>query len=230
MDKQRSSSSRGKTPAKRKSKRFALDPTFASLIFAGVGIGTYALSAAPRLILLWSTLLALWLSFREARTLRVRYAFSDIGRGVLIGLVVGLPLMAFGFEALAQAVPILYIGSLPTEDLFLTGSMVFTSMVFLAPLSEELFFRNMLQEELGPVVSSLFYALAGLVLFLPTAGSYPIVLLAVCGVMGILGILYAFVYARYGMAVSLSCHATANLVLFVIPTVLSRLPAFSRTP
>jgi len=62
-----------------------------------------------------------------------------------------------------------------------------------------------------------------LILFLPTAGSYLVVLLAVSGAMGVLGILYAFLHARYGLATALSCHVVVNLLLLFLPATLSKL-------
>jgi membrane protease YdiL (CAAX protease family) len=206
--------------------RFALDPYFAYLLFVGVGLGTLPLSPTPRLIMLWMTLLGLWLVYREGQPVHVTYRFSEIARGVLVGLGIGAPLVIITFRGLAQAIPILYVGQAAADSV--TGSTVFTSLVVLAPLAEELFFRDVLQRERGPWIATAMYAAVGLIFFLPTAGAFPIVLLSVSGAVGILGILYAFLHARYGLTAAIACHATVNLILLCVPATLSHLQLFTR--
>ena len=102
----RESSQRSKT-----NTRFALDPYFACLIFGAVGLGTIKLGTSSRLVILWTTLLGLWLAFREGQPLQIQYQFSDIGRGAAIGLALGAPLMLLAFRTLATAIPILYVST-----------------------------------------------------------------------------------------------------------------------
>ena len=63
-----------------------MDPYFAYLIFAAVGLGTLRLGTSPRLIILWTTLLGLWIAFRAGQAMRVKYELTEIGRGAAIGL------------------------------------------------------------------------------------------------------------------------------------------------
>jgi membrane protease YdiL (CAAX protease family) len=208
--------------------RLTLDPYFACLIFAAVGLGTLKLGASPRLIILWATLIGLWLSFREGQSLQIKYTFSDIGRGAGIGLAIGIPLMLLAFRALTTAIPILYVSTEPASAVGVSGSMIFVSLVVLAPLAEELFFRDIVHREQGFWASIGLYAAAGVVFYLPTAGGYPAVLAAVSGATAILGILYAWLYQRYGLAVPLACHTTVNLVLLFVPALASHLDLFTR--
>jgi membrane protease YdiL (CAAX protease family) len=208
--------------------RFAFDPYFAFLIFAAVGVGTLKLGTSPRLIILWTTLIALWLAFREGEPLQIQYRLNDIGRGAGIGLFIGVPLMLLAFGALTTAIPILYVSADPSLPVGASGSMIFASLVWVAPLAEELFFRDILHRERGFWTSIGLYAAAGVIMFLPTAGGFPAVLGAVSGATAILGILYAILYERYGLTTSLASHVTINLLLLFIPTIISHLDLFTQ--
>ena len=228
MTKRQPGGARKGTQASRSKPRFALDPYFACLIFAGVALGTLSVQVTLRLTILWVTLLVLWLAYGEGKAFSGSYRYADVGRGVLIGLLIGIPTMALAFRALARAIPILYVGPTLSSDLELTGSAVFAALVVLAPLAEELFFRDMLHKERGFWIATSLYAAAGVLLYLPTAGEYPAVLFAVSGAAAVLGVVYGFLYERYGFATALSCHVTANLLLLCLPATLSHLDLFSR--
>jgi membrane protease YdiL (CAAX protease family) len=208
--------------------RFALDPYFACLIFAAVGLGTLKLGTSPRLIILWTTLIGLWLAFREGQAVQIEYQFRDIGRGAGIGLLIGVPLLLLAFRALATAIPILYVSGEPSPIVGAWGTMIFGSLVLVAPLAEELFFRDILHRERGFWISIGLYAAAGVIFFLPTAGGFPAVLVAVSGATAVLGILYAFLYERYGLTIGLACHTTINLVLLFVPAIVSHLGLFTQ--
>jgi membrane protease YdiL (CAAX protease family) len=212
-----------KSEARTKATAPKLDPYFACLIFAAVGLGTLKLSVSPRLIILWTTLIGLWITYREGRALRVQYQFSDLGRGAGIGLAIGVPLMVLAFRSLAAAIPILYVSVEPTPLVGTSGSMIFCSLVLLAPLAEELFFRDILHQERGLWRAIGLYAAAGVIFFLPTAGGYLAVLAAVSGATAVLGIVYAFLYERYGLTVALTCHVVINLTLLYVPAIANHL-------
>jgi len=115
VTKRRSSSSRSTVKKAQDDARFTFDPFFAYLIFVGIGVGTYALNVRMRLIVLWMSLIALWLAYRESQEVLVVYRFGEIGRGLLIGLGVGLPLMIVAFKPLQSAVPRLFAGTTVAE-------------------------------------------------------------------------------------------------------------------
>jgi membrane protease YdiL (CAAX protease family) len=208
--------------------RFSFDSYFACLIFAGMGLGTLSLGASPRLVILWTTLLGLWLAYREGQSLRLEYRFADIGRGAGIGLAIGAPLLLLAFRPLATAIPILYVSVKDPSMDGVGGTTIFASLVLLAPLAEELFFRDILHRERGLTVSAVLYAAAGVIFFLPTAGSFPVVLIAVSGASALLGVVYSFLHERYGLATSIACHSTINLFLLFMPAILNHLKLFAQ--
>jgi membrane protease YdiL (CAAX protease family) len=185
------------------------------------------LGTSPRLLLLWTTLLVLWTAFREGQAIKVQYTFADIGRGAGIGLAISAPIVLLAFRSLATAIPILFVSSRQPSLTGPAGTMVFSTLVLVAPLAEELFFRDVLQRTTGLWVTIGLYAAAGLILYLPTAGNYPAVLAAVSGATGVLGALYAFLHEQYGLTVSLACHTTVNLVLLCIPALVGHLELFA---
>ncbi len=136
--------------------------------------------------------------------------------------------MLLAFRALTTAIPILYVSTEPTPVVGATGSMIFVSLVLVAPWAEELFFRDVLHRERGFWTSIGLYAAAGVIFFLPTAGGFPAVLAAVSGATAVLGILYAWLYQRYGLTAALACHTTVNLILLFIPTLTSHLDLFTQ--
>ena len=209
--------------SKTRARSFALDPFFSCLIFAGVGLGTLGMRASPRLAVLWASLLVLWILYREGKSLKLKYEYGEIGRGLLAGVAVGVPLLLLALRPLATAIPILFVGAQQTTLEQGIGTIVFLAVVLLAPLAEELFFRDILQRELGLWIAIALYAAAGLVLFLPTAGQYPVVLLSVVGVWSVLGAMYAFLNERFGFAATLTAHTVVNLFLLYIPAILSYL-------
>ena len=122
----------------------------------------------------------------------------------------------------------MYISPEPASVIGASATTIYASLVLVAPLAEELFFRDVLQRERGFWIAVALYAVAGTILFLPTAGDYPVVLAAVSGASAVLGILYAFLYERYGLTVALACHTTLNLVLLFIPAIIGHLELLAR--
>lgn len=229
---QRRSRTQQKSGSGQKAPRSHLDPFFACLIFAGAGLGTWSLPTCVRLSILWTILLLLWLVYRERQSIRLRYEFTELGRGLGIGLAIGLPLLVLTYRQLMVAVPILYLGvsapagivpsteTLAVNEADVLGALMFVSLVLLAPLAEGLFFRHILHRELGFLISAGCYAIANVILFLPAVESFWAVLLAVCGTAAVLGIVYGFLYERYGLATSIVCQMAVNLVLLFIPIIL----------
>lgn len=193
-----------------------------------MGLGTLSLGASPRLVILWSTLLGLWLAYREGQSIKVHYQFVDVGRGIGIGLILGLPLLLLAFRVLTTAIPILYVSVDDPSISGVGGTTIFVSLVLLAPLAESLFFLDIVQKERGFWIAAVLYAVACVILFLPTAGRYPVVLAAVSGVSAILGGVYGLLYDRFDMTTSLACHSTVNLLLLFVPALLSHLDLFTR--
>lgn len=231
----RRSGDSGASSPNRKTAPITLDPYFAFAILVGAGVGTWALPMCVRLTILWSLLLLLWLAFREGRPLDVSYEFSSLGRGLGIGLALGVPLVLVARRALMVAVPILYLGATTSSAVLaeaqiwvageadVVGTLAFVNLVLLAPLAESLFFLDVLHRERGYLISVGLYAVAGLVFFFPVAGAFWAVLLTVCGVTAVLGAIYGFLFERYGLATALAARVAINLCLLFIPALLNLL-------
>lgn len=191
-----------------------LDPYYACLIFAGVGVGTLGIHGPARLVLLWLALLLLSLLYIERESVQIRYSLSNIGRGAGLGVLLAGVVLLFAFDVLR----------ITSERLFplSSGASLFQSLFFVAAPIEELFFRGILQRTRGIAVASVFYGLAGIVFFLPIAGQFFMVLLSVGLGMGLLGLVYGYVSERYGLAAGIACHALVNVVLFFVPRVMGQ--------
>lgn len=199
---------------RRRPTRLPLDPYYACLIFAGVGVGTLGIHGPARLVLLWLTLLLLSLLYAERRSFQMQYSLANVGRGLGLGALLAAFMLFFAFDGLRITSERL----LPMSS----GAALFQSLFFVAAPTEELFFRGVLQRERGVAAASALYALAGIVFFLPMAGRFPLVLLVVSVGMGLLGLVYGYVYERHGLAAGIACHAAVNVVLFFIPRVVGQ--------
>ncbi|MCR4408154.1 MAG: CPBP family glutamic-type intramembrane protease [Anaerolineae bacterium] len=199
---------------RRQPVKFLLDPYYACLIFAGVGVGTLGIHGPARLVLLWLALLLLSLLYLERESVQMRYSLSNVGRGAGLGALLAGTVLLFAFDVLR----------ITSERLFPmgNGASLFQSLFFVSAPIEELFFRGILQRARGMAVASLFYGLTGIVFFLPIAGQFFVVLLAVGLGMGLLGLVYGYVYERYGLAAGIACHALVNVVLFFVPRMVSQ--------
>jgi len=200
---------------RRGSKRKAelrLEPYLAYLVFAAVGVGVYSLAQDARLVLLWLVLLSASLIYADQRPIELGYDLAKVGQGAAVGLVLSIPLLILAFEPLlATSVRLYPLGS---------GSTVFLGLVLVAAPVEEVFFRGVLQGEHGFWAAAGLYALAGVVFFLPIAGSFPVVLGAMVVGMAVLAVVYGYVALRYGLAAGIACHVMVNLMLFVLPVIL----------
>lgn len=226
MSKRTSSTSR-KGSAQGGAERLMVDPLFACLVFAAVALGTLTIATSVRLVVLWTTLLVLWFIYQEGRARTLSYEFSQVGRGALIGMAIGLPLMVLALRPLVTAIPILFVSREQPTLVGVSSATVFVSLVLLTPFAEELFFRDLLQREQGLWASVGLYAAAGLLLFLPTAGDYMAVLVAVVGVWSVLGVIYGYLYERFGLATTLTSHLAVNLFLLFVPALLHSLGLFT---
>jgi membrane protease YdiL (CAAX protease family) len=224
----RTSTSRRKSGAQGAGGRMMIDPLFACLIFAAVALGTLTIATSARLVVLWTVLLLLWFIYQEGAARTLSYGFAEVGRGALIGTAIGLPLMVLALRPLITAIPILFVSRAQPTLVGVSSATVFVSLVLLAPFAEEFFFRDLLQREQGLWVSVAVYAAAGILLFLPTAGDYVVVLIAVVGIWSVLGVIYGFLYERFGLATTLACHLAVNLFLLFAPALLHSLGLFTR--
>ena len=194
---------------------WALNPHLGFLLLVGVGIASIRLSHPLRLTLLWAVLLVLILLYAESGRLKSNYSVLNVGRGVLVGIVVALPFYLFVRDFFHATAAWLY----SVEDL----QVLLERAVFIVPLLEESYFRGVVQRERGLVEGAVLFGLAQAVYFVSAVGVFPAVIAVVVLVMFLAGLLYGYLYKRYGLAASIAGHTTVNLVLFVLPVVVSKI-------
>ena len=201
---------RRKASAARPSAQRAVRPTLVYLVFVAIGLGTWGLAQDTRVLALWSVLLLGSLILGAGRgSLRVGYSLPELARGVIFGLVLGLPIALLAPAALAVTAERLFSGARP-EALLLR-------LVLVAPVVEGVYFRGFLQPAVGLGIAALLYGLAGLVLFFPPALGFPAVLVTIAAVLTVFGLIYGVIAERYSVAASIACQAAVALCLWILP-------------
>jgi membrane protease YdiL (CAAX protease family) len=71
----------------------------------------------------------------------------------------------------------------------------------------------------------LLFGLMQVLYFISVANVFPVVISAVIAGMVLLGVLYGYMYQRYGLTSSVACHVTVNLVLLVFPVAVDAIGA-----
>jgi hypothetical protein len=190
-----------------------LEPVFMFLVVAAIGLGTVLLAQPIRLAVLWTVLALLSVVYRGVQKVDMGFSLPAIGRGVLLGLVIAVPILAFLAGPLRTFAARLY----DTRDVV----FLLYQVCFIAAPVEGFFFRGILQERRGSSVSIGLYALMALIYFLP---HHPLLVAFIMFMsMGLLGILYSYVADRYGLAASIACHVVVAFVLQVTPSLTTTL-------
>ena len=188
-------------------------PYFLFAVFLGIGLGTILMGQRPRFALLWTAMVVLSLAYRIGQPVEVGFSVAAVGRGALLGAVVSVPLLAFLSSQLRVFAERLYA----THD----AVSLYYQICFIAAPVEEYFFRGILQPRLGSTTTIGMYAAVAVLYFLPHA---PLLVVLIMGVgMGVLGMIYGYVYERHGLAASISCHIVSGLVLQVAPSAIATL-------
>ena len=189
------------------------EPYFLYLIFAGIGLGTVQLQQMVRLALLWTVLVLLSLAYRGRQKVEAVFSLAAVGRGALLGLVISVPLLAFLVEPLRGF----------AERLYGTQSAVllFYQVCFVAAPAEEYFFRGIMQKSKGSSVSIALYAATALLFFLPYAPFLAAFIMFLA--MGVLAVVYGYVWERHGLVASIACHVTVSFFLQVMPSLIGTL-------
>lgn len=181
------------------------------LVFAAVGLGTWTLGQEARQLALWSVLLVGTLLVGAPRTVRLGLSLSELGRGIVFGLVIGLP-MALLFPDVLTTTARRFYGAAGPESLLLR-------LVLVAPVVEGVYFRGFLQPAVGLGLAAVLYGLAGIILYLPVAATFPAVLATIVAVMAVFGLIYGVVALNYSVVASVACQAAAALALWIVPLV-----------
>jgi hypothetical protein len=200
----------GRKKGGRRRSALLTDAYLAYVIFSAVGVATWRLDQFLRLTLMWLTLLAVTVVYGLGRRIQVVYKLSDLGRGVVTGLLISLPVALLARDFLLATSQRLFPVNTPLT--------LFWGLVLIMPALEAAYFRAFLQREKGLLPAALLYAGTAALYFLPsTAAAYLPILAALVVGMGLLGFVYAYLYAMYGFAASLASQATAHFVLFILP-------------
>ncbi|NLS76025.1 MAG: CPBP family intramembrane metalloprotease [Chloroflexi bacterium] len=192
-----------------------VNPYISLLLLVAIGVGTWKLEQPLRQTVLWLALLLAALVYVEARPVRASFSWTNVGWGVLIGVVASVPFMAFGWSRLPEFVATI----LGTSD----GLLLFYQLVLVAAPLEELYFRGFVQRELGLPISIALYALVALVFFLPVPGLRIGDLALVVGLYAIIGLVQSYVYRRLGLSAAIASRVTINLLALVLPVAISSL-------
>jgi membrane protease YdiL (CAAX protease family) len=194
---------------------WALNPRLGFLLMVGVGLASARLSHPLRLSLLWLLLLALILLYAQSGRLKSNYSLLNVGRGALIGAAVALPFYLFVREFFHATASGLY----GVTDL----QVLLERAVFIVPLLEGMYFRGVVQRERGLLEGAVLFGLAQALYCVSSVETYYAPIAAVVLGMFLAGLLYGYLYKRYGLTASIAGHAAANLVLFVLPVLAEQL-------
>jgi membrane protease YdiL (CAAX protease family) len=191
------------------SSDWALNPRLGFLLMVGVGLASIRLDHPLRLTLLWLVLLTLVLLYAQTGRLKANYSLLNLGRGALIGALVALPFYLFAKDFFYATASWLY----GIKDL----QVLLERAVFIVPLLEECYFRGIVQRERGLAEGAVLFGLAQALYFVSAVDVYFAVIAAVLVGMALAGLLYGYLYKRYGLTASIAGHVALNFVLFVLP-------------
>jgi membrane protease YdiL (CAAX protease family) len=194
---------------------WALNPRLGFLLLVGVGLASVRLSHPLRLSLLWMVLLVLILLYAQSGRLKGDYSLLNVGRGALIGAVVALPFYLFARDFFYATASQLY----SVVDL----QVLLERAVFIVPLLEECYFRGVVQRERGLVEGAVLFGLTQALYFASAVDAYFAVIAAVVLGMVLAGLLYGYLYKRYGLTASIAGHVAVNFVLFVLPALATQI-------
>jgi len=193
---------------------------FVVALYFAVALGTlFLLGLEVRYAVVWTVMAGFGVLFTladRANPLEQVYS-SDLGWGMGLGFVIGLPLFIILNQGLADTTRMLFPTiALPNLILFL---------VFAAPLGESFLFRGMLQERRGFIVSVAAAGLSTLLVFWPAITTIRITLaIFIVIVFTALAAMYGYVRVRYSLAAAVACQIIANIMLMVLPVVFNPLP------
>lgn len=136
---------------------------------------------------------------------------EDLAWGITFGLILGLPVLAFGGGTLAEA------GNLLFREMPIGTRVAY--LVFVMPVAETLFFRGIVQQQRSFWQTGLLATGWQIVLFFPlmNQGPYPLIIGAL---LLMANTIYSYVRERNGLAAAWLCQITVNLLLFALPVIL----------
>lgn len=193
------------------------DPTFGYLLALALAVGLSPLISAEqselRYTIAWLTLASFgvlaWLFGNSARVGQEKP--ENVLWGISFGLILGVPLLAFGGAILSSAVNLLF-------GMMSIGTLL-AYLIFVMPLSETLFFRAVMQENRPFWMIGLMGALWSVVLYAPHLDllRFPFVAVVICAVLAMMSMTYSYVRQRNGLAAAWVCQVVVNIVLVFVP-------------
>lgn len=195
------------------------DPFFGFLIAIALSVGLTPLlpeNADLRFSLAWGALAGVsvlsWLLGSSERIGQERP--ENIAWGFIYGLMFGVPFLIFLRE------PILIPATDQMFPRFSAGTLL-AYLVFVMPISETLFFRGLLQNQLVFWVVGLLATLWNIVLFFPVMWQemveFPAVAFVIAITLLMMNMIYVYVRERNGLAAAWICQIVANLLMLFIP-------------
>ena len=192
------------------------DPIFGLVLVGAISIGLIPLigneAADMRYTIVWG-LLALfgvtaWLLGNGQRI--EQDIPENLGWGIAFGLILGIPLLAFGGTTLTEI----------TEMLFpeLAAGTVLAYLIFVMPIGETLFFRGLLQDGQTFWSTAILCTIWQWIMFFPLINkqAFPLV---VGVILFLANMMYGYVNERNGLAAAWLCQITVNVLVFFMPFV-----------
>jgi energy-converting hydrogenase Eha subunit A len=185
------------------------DPLFGLLIAGAVSVGLMPLAntdADLRYTLTWGLLAGFgvlaWLIGNFPRITEEKP--ENLAWGLAFGLILGIPVLAFGSGALDDISMRIFPDLKPGTVLAL--------LVFIMPMGETLFFRGILQETRTFWEVAIIATIWNLVLFFPliNAGPYPLIMGVI---LAMVNTSYGYVRDRNGLAAAWIAQITTNIIL-----------------
>jgi hypothetical protein len=188
------------------------DPVFGYLIAIALSIGLSPWihnNAEMRYTIAWGVLAFFGvLAWLFGSTERIQEETPDnVVWGVIFGLILAVPLVAFGSGTLNMAVAQLF-------GMMSHGALL-AYLIFVVPLAETLFFRGILQENRPFWMIALLSTLWLIFLLFPVLNlqEYPIVAIVLCIILLLINLIYGYVRERNGLAAAWVCQIVVNVVL-----------------
>lgn len=192
-----------------------IDPIYPALLFYSfaLGSGFFISDSLTRYAILWVLLAGMGglLGMVDAGEPLEAVTSSDLAWGIGAGIVIGLPILVIIAPALAESTRLIF----PAIGV----AALLLSMVFAAPLGETLFFRGVVQERYGLVLSVLGAGIYTILLYWPVVIQSVGVLLLFTIFYTVLAGVYGYLRDRYGIASAFICQVTINLMLVVLPII-----------
>jgi membrane protease YdiL (CAAX protease family) len=165
--------------------------------------------------MMWLVELFLVLFYAQSGKLQSNYSLLNLARGLLVGAVVSLPLYVSAPNFFHATASWLY----GVKDL----QVLLERAVFIVPLLEGLYFRGAVQRERGLLTGAVLYGLAQGLIVMSAGNAYALVVVALVLGMIVAGLLYGYLYQRYGLTTSIAGHVAVSFVLFVLPALTNQI-------